>query len=342
LLGELRSSQLEPKMSAIRFLLVALSVSLTTLSLHGQVCDLSSAPSGLTAAYTPGSGTLLQWDAVPGSLGVQLRIEFPTGSSFSRRLLGTELDQFAILDELLLAGTYTWRVQAACSVVPPFALTPVSLPGTFTVDSGSCPPAVSDLDGNIYATVKIGGQCWMQENLKVERYRNGDALTTGLSNAAWQSATTEAFAVYNNAPTNKDKLGLLYNWYAATDLRGLCPVGWHLPTDGEWTDLIDFLGGESVAGGAMKATGTRADGTGVWFAPNLDATNSSNFTALPGGFRDLNGIYGIGGFYAYWWSANETLTNFAYYRQLGYVDGNALRSFDLKRYGFSVRCLKDE
>lgn len=310
--------------------------------MQAQVCDPSTAPSGLTSTYTPGVGALLEWNAVPGSLGVQLRIEFPTGSTFNRRLLATELDQFAIPDALLGSGTYTWRVQAACTDAPPFSVTPASAPNSFTVDSGSCPAIATDIDGNSYTTVQIGGQCWLQENLKVTRYRNGDAIPTGLNNAAWQVSTTEAYAVYNNAPANKDKLGLLYNWYAATDARGLCPVGWHLPIDSEWTDLTDFLGGESVAGGAMKATGTRADGTGVWFAPNLDATNSSNFTALPGGFRDLNGIYGIGGFYAYWWSANETLTNFAFYRQLGYVDGNALRSFDLKRYGFSVRCLKDE
>ncbi len=329
-------------MSLCRFFGIICFFLWLTPDAQAQICDPGTAPVGLTSTYTPGSGALLEWDAVPGSLGVQLRIEFPTGSTFSRRLLGAELDQFAVPDALLLAGTYTWRVQAACSVAPPFSVTPASAPGSFTVDSGSCPAVASDVDGNIYHTIQIGGQCWLQENLKVERYRNGDLIPTGLNNAAWQAATSEAFAIYNNVSANKDKLGILYNWYAATDPRGLCPVGWHLPSDSEWSDLIDYLGGESIAGGALKETGTRADGSGVWFAPNLDATNSSGFTALPGGFRDLNGIYGIGGFYAFWWSATENGSNHAFYRQVGYVDGSAVRSFDLKRYGFSVRCLKDE
>jgi uncharacterized protein (TIGR02145 family) len=326
-------------MRPLRLLALGCLISFSTL--QAQVCDPTMAPIGLQSSYTPGLGALLEWDAVPGSVGVQLSLDLPSGSSLNRRLLGFELSQFAIPDALLTDGSYSWRVQAACSAVPPFQVTPISASSSFLVGDSVCPALLSDVDGNLYNTVQIGDQCWMQDNLMVERFRNGDAITTGLNNSEWQSTTIPAFALYNNEPVNKIKLGILYNWFAATDARGLCPTGWHLPSDAEWTELTDFLGGEALAGGKMKTTGNRMDGTGVWFAPNVDATNSSGFSGLPGGFRDLNGIYGIGGFYAFWWSSTEENSLQSLYRQVGYVETQVTRSFDLKQYGFSVRCLKD-
>ncbi|MBU6331934.1 MAG: hypothetical protein KGQ80_05920, partial [Bacteroidetes bacterium] len=147
---------------------------------------------------------------------------------------------------------------------------------------------VSDVDNNTYATVQIGTQCWTQSNLKVTKYRNGDIIPTGLSNAQWGSTTSGAYAIFNNDPVNDALYGKLYNWYAVTDSRGLCPTGWHVPTDGEWTTLTTFLGGESVAGGAMKSTATQPT-PGGWNAPNTGATNSSGFTGLPGGYRASGG-----------------------------------------------------
>ena len=318
------------------------AAALLSMGLEAQICDPSTAPSGLVSTYTPGSGALLEWDAVPGSVGVLLKVELPSGSSIDRRIVGPELDQFAVPDAVLTAATYTWRVQASCSTLRPFDLTPISASSTFTVGSGSsCPATLTDIDGNVYNTVEIGSQCWMEENLKVERYRDGSNIPTGLSDAAWQAATTEAFAVYDNDTANKATYGLLYNWYAVADPRGLCPTGWHVPTDAEWTQLTDHLGGESVAGGQMKTTGTLGAGTGLWQAPNTAATNSSGFSGLPGGARSIGGFFTNQGSYGDWWSSSEDSASFAWPRRLLYVSGVANRFNNFKRNGFSVRCLRD-
>ena len=329
------------------------AAALLSMGLEAQICDPSIAPSGLVSTYTPGSGALLEWDAVPGSVGVLLKVELPSGSSIDRRIVGPELDQFAVPDAVLTAATYTWRVQASCSTLRPFDLTPISASSTFTVGSGSsCPATLTDIDGNVYNTVEIGSQCWMEENLKVERYRDGSNIPTGLSDAAWQAATTEAFAVYDNDTANKATYGLLYNWYAVADPRGLCPTGWHVPTDAEWTDLITVLdpstcgsctglSHSSTAGGQMKTTGTLEAGTGLWFAPNTDATNSSGFSGLPGGYRGIGGGFDGRGGSGYWWSSSENSASNAWFRRLLYFNGNAGRYNDFKRSGFSVRCLRD-
>ena len=319
------------------------AAALLSMGLEAQICDPSTAPSGLVSTYTPGSGVLLEWDAVPGSVGVLLKVDLPSGTSLNRRIVGPELDQFAVPDAVLTGGsTYTWRVQATCSTLRPFDLTPISASSTFTVGSGSsCPATLTDIDGNVYNTVEIGSQCWMEDNLATETYGDGSAIPTGLSNSAWSSTTSGAFAVYADNPANKGTYGLLYNWYAVADPRSICPAGWHVPTDAEWTQLTDHLGGESVAGGQMKTTGTLGAGTGLWFAPNTDATNSSGFSGLPGGYRNFLGFFLTQGANGYWWSSGENSTGSAWYRILDYGNGSAYRNDINKHYGFSVRCLRD-
>jgi uncharacterized protein (TIGR02145 family) len=321
--------------------------------LYAQICDPAVAPTGLTSTYTPGTGALLQWDAVPGSVGVQLRVDLPSGSMLVKRIGSFELDQFFIPEGPLSAGTYTWRVQAACSPVPPFNVTPISASSSFMVGSGSsCPATVTDIDGNVYNTVEIDSQCWMAENLKVERYRDGSNIPTGLSDAAWAASTSGAFAVYNNEAANKATYGLLYNWFAAVDSRALCPAGWHVPTDGEWTQMITVLDpgacgsctGSShsfTAGGTMKTTGTLGAGTGLWQAPNTLATNSSGFSGLPSGLRNDVGFFLFQQFTGYWWTSTAFSSSRAWGRVLSYDSGFAFRSNYDKNYGLSVRCLKD-
>jgi uncharacterized protein (TIGR02145 family) len=309
---------------------------------QAQVCDPGIAPTGLISTYTPGSGALLQWDAVPGSIGIQIKATSPSGSNVTRRILGFERDQFLVPDALLTPGTYTWQVQAACSTIPPFSTTPVSGSDAFTVGGGgTCPAALTDIDGNVYTTLQIGSQCWMAENLKVERYRNGDNISTSLSNASWETTTSGAFAVYNNSAAKKAVFGLLYNWFAVADSRGLCPGGWHVPADEEWTLLTDFLGGSGVAGGKMKTIGTISAGTGLWQDPNTGATNSSEFSAIPGGSRFANGNYFDRGGYGYFWSSSESSSIVAWSRILTDFSGEAFRTANTKQFGFSVRCLKD-
>jgi uncharacterized protein (TIGR02145 family) len=206
---------------------------------------------------------------------------------------------------------------------------------------GRCPgtPSVTDIDGNVYNTVQIGTQCWTQSNLKVSKYRNGDNIPTGLSDTAWQNTTAGAYAIYDNYPVNDGLYGKLYNHYAVMDTRGLCPTGWHVPTDGEWTTLETFLGGSSVAGGALKSTVTQPT-PGGWNLPNTGATNSSGFSAEPGGLRVVNGDFSQVGIYGLWWSSSLSGAN-AWHRNLDYSNGNIQRTNNNRAYGFSVRCIRD-
>ncbi|MFM7589923.1 MAG: fibrobacter succinogenes major paralogous domain-containing protein, partial [Bacteroidota bacterium] len=200
-----------------------------------------------------------------------------------------------------------------------------------------CPgtPSVTDIDGSVYYTVQIGTQCWTQSNLKVSKYRNGDNIPTGLTNTDWQNATSGAYAIYNNDPVNDGLYGKLYNHYAVTDGRGLCPTGWHVPSDAEWTTLENQLGGSSVAGGALKSTATQPT-LGGWTSPNTGATNSSGFTAPPGGQRNVTGEFILMSNYGYWWSSSS-----AWFRYLSFFNSYIFRDSGNRAYGVSVRCLKD-
>ncbi len=191
----------------------------------------------------------------------------------------------------------------------------------------------TDIDGNVYRTIRIGTQVWMAENLKTTRYKDGSAIPTGLSDAAWQATTSGAYAIYDNNVANNTTYGKLYNWYAVNTGK-LAPAGWHVPTHAEWTTLTTFLGGESVAGGAMKATT-------LWNSPNTGATNSSGFTGLPAGYRYYSGAFTNVGYDGHFWSSTEYSSNFAWNRNLNYSSSDAIRGNYNKGGGFSVRCVRD-
>jgi uncharacterized protein (TIGR02145 family) len=309
--------------------------------IKAQVCDPSSAPGGLASAYVPGSGALLSWNAVPGSVGVQIKASLPSGSVITRRIIGFERDQFAVPDLLLTPGTYTWQVQAACSTTFPYDVTPISAPSTFTVGS-ACGSTVTDVDGNAYSTVLIGSQCWLGENLKTEHYRNGDPIPSGLNATDWQNTTSGASTIPGNNPFNISQYGLLYNWFAVVDSRGLCPVGWHVPSDAEFTQLTSLFGGETLAGGPLKQTGTLGTFTGLWQAPNTGATDGSGFTAIPAGYRTFSGTHSFINFNSYQWTnTGAPSTTTAYFRQLYHNQVFVTRGDFLKNHGMSVRCLQD-
>ena len=193
--------------------------------------------------------------------------------------------------------------------------------------------------------VTIGTQIWQTTNLNVTSYRDGTPIPEVTDPTAWAALTTGAWCYYNNTTANGTTYGKLYNWYAVVGIHDtdpntpnkiLAPTGYHIPTDAEWTTLTTFLGGESVAGGKMKETGTAH-----WISPNTDATNSSGFTGLPGGYRDGGGTFpNIG--YGIWWSSSERGTTYAWSRDLYFNSGYAGRNDDDKRDGFSVRCLNGE
>ncbi len=311
------------------------------LPADAQVCNPANPPVNLISTYSPGLGALLQWDAIPGSIGVQIKATSPMGANVSRRIVGFERSQFVVPDALLEPGTYTWQVQAACSTVPPYNVTPISASDNFVVGGTTCPASVTDVNGNSYQTILVGSQCWMRENLKTENYRNGNPIPTSLTNLEWQTTIAGAFAAYDNSASNKSTYGLLYNWHAVVDSRSICPDGWHIPSDDEWTTLTDELGEFFVSGGKMKSTGNLSAGTGLWQAPNTDATNSSGFSGHPGGFKALSGGYNLIGYNGYWWSSSHAFSTNAWIRELSYSFGSTTRSSGSKQIGYSVRCLKD-
>ena len=227
------------------------------------------------------------------------------------------------LSRFLLAMSLTSSVLAGCKKDKEDP-TPVPVPVVMT-----------DFDGNVYPTVAIGGAVWTTENLRTTRYRDGSPISTGLDAAAWASLTAPgAFSVYNDLPANNTTYGKLYNW-AAVNTGRLAPTGWHVPTQTEWTALVNALGGSAVAGGKLKST------SALWIAPNVGADNSSGFGGLPGGYRGTTGNYATGGNTGFWWSATERNTTQANYTSLDNGYANSFSNGATKTFGYSVRCIRD-
>jgi len=200
---------------------------------------------------------------------------------------------------------------------------------------------LEDVDGNTYHTVMIGKQEWMVENLKVGRYRDGTLIHKVTDPTVWGSQTKGAYCSYNEDNTDSITYGHLYNWSAVTNSKYLAPTGWHIPTQAEWTTLMTYLGGASVAADKLKATGTT-----YWTGNYAGATNSSGFTALPGGSISLdNNVYGFYnlGIIGQWWSATEVSSGSsnAYSWYINNTSSEAINDKSLKQIGLSVRCIKD-
>ena len=225
--------------------------------------------------------------------------------------------------------------------------------GQDTTFSYICAPLFSacgdlvDYQGYDYATVLIGNQCWFAENLRNENYDNCDAIPANLNDSLWQTTNSGAVAVYGEDPwcnnysaeidacdpaQSLEEYGRLYNWYAVDDARGLCPSGWHVPTDEEWTVMVDHLGGESVAGVQMK--------TDFGWGNGGNGTNSSDFSGLPGGLRLINTVFNYAGVRGVWWSSSPVGTH-AWFRQLSDEDDIVARGNNHARSGLSVRCVRD-
>jgi len=203
--------------------------------------------------------------------------------------------------------------------------------------SGSGTETVKDVDGNIYHTVKIGTQTWTVENLKTTHYNDGTAIPLVTGESAWGNLTTGGYCWYNNnSATYKKTYGAIYNWYAVNTGK-LALAGWHVPTDAEWGTLSAYLGGDDTAGGKLKEVGTTH-----WRLPNTRATNSSGFTALPGGCRNYDGVFHDVGDNGYWWSSTAVdNASSAYSRHLFYNYGDFYWVDDYKNIGFSVRLVRD-
>ena len=236
-----------------------------------------------------------------------------------------------------------------CVVTPP---APSFTCGTSTV---------TDVDGNVYNTKLIGSsQCWMTTNLKVTQYDDGSVIPdfTASTSNPWATSGARTEYVLTGVTGYVGTFGYLYNWYAVNDLRKLCPAGWHVPTDAEWTIMIQtldpmqlvnstnvstFTGAQSAtAGTVMKSTVTNSSiGSGLGWNPGSPGTNTSGFSVLPGGYRfSFGSFFSIRGF-AFFWSATENDGSLAWYRDLNANGGLVNRSYSNKSVGASVRCLRD-
>jgi len=210
---------------------------------------------------------------------------------------------------------------------------------------------VKDIDGNVYKTIQIGNQWWMAENLKVTHYRNGDPIPHVKDADMWRTTKDGAYCSYDNDARHSSAFGKLYNWYSVVDRRNIAPDGWHVPTEDEWQTLIDFLGGEDVACGKLKEAGYSH-----WKRPNSEATNSSGFTALPGGYRYTAGGFKEMGNGAYFWSSTEFFSHPGGYEDRVAQTLSTHYDFEnnkhnwkglatnvmLVSFGLSVRCVKGD
>lgn len=198
------------------------------------------------------------------------------------------------------------------------------------------PLTVTDTNGNIYHTVNIGRQIWMTENLKTTKFSNGDSIPDIIDNEAWNTNPIAACCNYNNDTNITKTYGRLYNWYAVGDSRNICPTGWHVPTNSEWDILINYMGGDSIAGGKLKEKDTTH-----WESPNAGATNAIGFTALPGGNRVSTGFCMAMGQLGLWWSATELNANVAWHQSISRITIGVQSNTMNKDCGISVRCIKD-
>jgi uncharacterized protein (TIGR02145 family) len=203
--------------------------------------------------------------------------------------------------------------------------------------TSNTPATVTDIDGNLYNTVTIGSQVWMVENLKVSKYRDGTSIPNVTDNTQWTNLTTGAYCYYENNSSFNNTYGKLYNWYAVNNSKNIAPTGWHVPSDAEWITLYNYLGGQTVCGGALKSTN-------LWSSPNTGATNSSGFTGVGAGIRfDNTGTFsGTLGQNGDFWSSSVIISSdkprgYA----LSYNNTYLGQTNDYKARGKSVRCVKD-
>jgi uncharacterized protein (TIGR02145 family) len=227
-----------------------------------------------------------------------------------------------------------------------FNPTATELDGSCSYGTAQCGgDSTVTFDGHTYALVAIGTQCWFKENLRSDNYRNGDAISGDLTASQWSTTESGAQAVFNNDPANLATYGRLYNWYAVNDARGLCPVGFHVPSDSEWMTLEMTLGMTSAQ---ANGTGWRGTNQGTQLkatlndSPPWNGSNSSGFSALPGGYRtNFNGHFFYLGEHGFWWSSTPNSSG-AWTRYLGSSNSDVNRnSGPFGRGGFSVRCVRD-
>ena len=283
--------------------------------------SLQSTSAGIVGEVTDAGGqSIIERGVVWNTTGTPTTLDTKIANGNSLGIYTTQISG------LILGSTYFVRTYATNTSGTAYS-------NTRTI-TAALPPVV-DIDGNYYDTVHIGNQIWFKQNLKTTRYRNGGNIPYVLGNTDWGALTTGAWNYYDHDASNNSVYGKLYNWYS-TQGDTLCPTGWGVPTDDEWTTLTTYLGGESVAGGKMKSVGND-----YWYNPNTGATNESGFSVLPGGCRNGNGSFSSIRGNAFFWSATGSDYSNAGGRSLGNFGGIVTRNSLSKSFGASIRCLKD-
>jgi uncharacterized protein (TIGR02145 family) len=311
------------------------------------IAKVTDAP---TVKVNPATWVNQTWATLNGvvnanNLMTTINFEYDTSTVYGHSIVSTPDTMSGSKDMLVIANltgltvntTYHFRIKAVNSLGTTFGkdttfTTPVKWVSNTVFNPDLIYGSVIDVDGNSYKTIEIGTQTWMAENLRTTKYKDNTNIPMISSSTPWAALSSPGFCWYNH---DSISYGAIYNWYAV-NTDNLCPAGWHIPSDDEWTTLTTFLGGENVAGNKLRETGTTH-----WASPNSGATNSSGFSALPGGFCRYDGVFNNIRKHGYWWSVTEFSSIEVYYRDLAsnYIYVN--RSSSSKNSGFSVRCLKD-
>ena len=308
-------------------------------------CNLPAAPAAIMGST----------DVVPYASGIVYSVQAVSGASVytwtvppGATIVSGQGATSVVVNFGSAGGSITVRSENVCGVSPAISLTII----VAIQDCG----IVTDIEGNAYNTVRIGTQCWFSENLKTTRYRNGDPIHTETSGLVWSTLTVGSYCWYNNDETAyKDLYGALYNWYAVVDSRGLCPTGWHVPSNGEWNILENYLINngynydESISGNKISKSMASVSGWNYYPTEGSPGNpdyptvkNRSGFSALPGGVNDANEqMFGSVGNFAIWWSSTEETPSTAWDRGVDYRYIELGRRHVNKSSGFSVRCIKD-
>jgi len=274
----------------------------------------------------------------PGELSTTVTYEVGLTTSYGTSVEAdesplTEKDTVSVTITGLTPNTlYHYRIVAANDLG-----TVYSADSTFTTVITGIQSTVTDSEGNIYNTIGIGYQEWMTGNLKSVVYRNGtDSIPLAESDSLWGTMTTPAYCWYaGDSAANYDPYGALYNWYAV-NTGNLCPAGWHVPTNDDINELVNYVGGSGAAGGLLKETGTVH-----WNSPNTGAKDKYGFTARGGGKRSDEGVFDFVKVEANWWTSTEYSTLNASYFNILFNYGNSFQAYLSKKTGMSVRCVKD-
>jgi uncharacterized protein (TIGR02145 family) len=284
---------------------------------------------------SPVTGTFSGINWGENSKFLQVEMDPAGGNSFTD--LGTQ--QMMSVPYALNAGSIKMKVSSIGDSLFTGGGNFVIIPGVSAANSNS----VTDIDGNVYQTVTIGNQVWMKENLKVQKFRNGDLIPNISDSIQWINLNSSAWCYYGNNSALNPGYGKLYNFYVVQDSRGVCPVGWHVPTSSQWTQLEIHLGlidPQPIIRGINENVGGKLKSVTGWESPNTGATNQSGFSAVGGGYRNDFGSFDILlGKYGLFWTS--TFDEGPFCRGLGYDYNGVFNANAANNFGFSIRCLKD-